>query len=265
MSQAGIAGMRRAAQDIVDVVGTFDDTDWHAPSAASGWSTKDVVTHVGSLLEDLVAAVNQQPLPDLGIEPLNDIQVAERRHLSGAEAVAFVKEQFSRALAAFEPLQAEPLASHETQMLDLGSYPLHSIADMFTFDMSTHLRYDILAPRGPIQRLVPALDEVLLVPSVSWLLGGVPKMQPTLATAVEGPLVLELTGPGGRDVLIDVIDGAITVGTAADAGADAVATISSTTADFLGWSTRRVDWRNVVVVSGNHAAAQRFLDALNLI
>ena len=88
-------------------------------------------------------------------------------------------------------------------------------------------------------------------------------MQPTLAAAVDGPLVLELTGPGGRDVLIDVTDGAITVGAAA--GADAVATISSTTADFLAWSTRRVDWRNVVTVSGNHSAAQRFLDALNLI
>ena len=110
-----------------------------------------------------------------------------------------------------------------------------------------------------------ALDEVLLGPSVSWLLGGVPKMQPTLATAIEGPLVLELTGPGGRDVLIDVTDGAITVGAAADARADAVATISSTTADFLAWSTRRVDWRNVVTISGNHAAAQHFLDALNLI
>ena len=47
MSQAGIAGMRRAAQDIFDVVETFDDADWQAPSAASGWSTKDVVTHVG--------------------------------------------------------------------------------------------------------------------------------------------------------------------------------------------------------------------------
>lgn len=25
-------------------------------------------------------------------------------------------------------------------------------ADMFTFDMTTHLRYDILSPRGPITR-----------------------------------------------------------------------------------------------------------------
>ena len=265
MSKAGIAGMRRAAQDIIDVARTLDDADWHAPSAATGWATKDVVTHVGSLLEDLVAAVDRQPLPDMGIEPLNDLQVAERRHLSGQEAVAFFEEQFGRAIAAFEPLQDEPLASIETQMLDLGSYPLHSIADMFTFDMSTHLRYDVLAPRGPIERDVSPLDEVLLGPSVAWLLGGIPKMQPTLGTAVSGPLALDLSGPGGRGVLIDVGDGAITVVPSADAGASAIATISSTTADFLTWSTRRTAWRDVVTISGDHAAAQRFLDTLDLI
>ncbi|WP_173008111.1 maleylpyruvate isomerase N-terminal domain-containing protein [Mycolicibacterium sp. P1-18] len=265
MSQAGIAGMRQAAQDIFDVVETFDAADWHAPSAANGWSAKDVVTHVGSLLEDLVAAVSQQPLPDMGIEALNDLQVTERRHLSGPEAIAFVKEQLGSALDAFEPLQVEPVASSEVPMLDLGSYPLHAIADMFTFDMATHLRYDILAPRGPIVRHVAALDEVVLAPSVAWLLGGIPKMQPTLATAVDGPLALELTGPGGRDVVVDVTDGVVTVVSAADAGIDPIATISSTTADFLAWSTRRTDWRNAATIAGDHAAAQHFLDTLNLI
>ena len=43
-------------------------------------------------------------------------------------------------------------------MLDLGTYPLHAIADMFTFDMTTHLRDDILAPRGPITRDLAPLD-----------------------------------------------------------------------------------------------------------
>jgi hypothetical protein len=38
------------------------------------------------------------------------------------------------------------MASVPAPMFDLGSHPLHSIADMFTFDMPTHLRYDI-SPR----------------------------------------------------------------------------------------------------------------------
>jgi uncharacterized protein (TIGR03083 family) len=257
--------MRRAAKDIIAVAETFSDRDWQTPSAASEWSVQDVVTHVGCLLGDLVAAVNHHPLPDLGIEKLNDIQVAEQRDHTGAETITSLRQRLDQALAAFEPLQDEPAASAETQMLDLGSYPLHAIADMFAFDMTTHLRYDILAPRGPIDRDVPALDEVLLEPSIAWLVAGVTKMQPALIASIGGPLRLELTGPAARDLVIGVIDGAITVSPTTDACADVVATIRSSTADFLAWSTRRVNWRNAVSVAGDHVAAQRFLNTVNLI
>ena len=37
-------------------------------------------------------------------------------------------------------------------MLGRGSYLLHSIANLFTFDLTTRLRYDILTPRGPVDR-----------------------------------------------------------------------------------------------------------------
>lgn len=265
MSRAGITGMRRAAQDLISVAETFTDHDWQTPSAASGWSVQDVVTHVGCLLGDLVAAVNHQPLPDVGIEKLNDIQVAEQRDHTGAETITILKQQLDQALAAFEPLQDEPAASAETQMLDLGSYPLHAIADMFTFDITTHLRYDILAPRGPINRDVPLLDEVVLGPSMAWLEGGLPKMQPELIAAIGGPLRLELTGPAARDLVVGVMDGALTVTPTTNACANVVATMSSTTADFLAWSTRRVDWRNTVSVAGDHVAAQRFLNTVNLV
>jgi hypothetical protein len=40
----------------------------------------------------------------------------------------------------------------DTQMLGLGSYVLHSIANVFTFDLTTGLRYDILTPRGSVDR-----------------------------------------------------------------------------------------------------------------
>jgi hypothetical protein len=40
----------------------------------------------------------------------------------------------------------------DTQMLRLGSYVLHSIANVFTFDLTTGLRCDILAARGSVDR-----------------------------------------------------------------------------------------------------------------
>jgi hypothetical protein len=41
-------------------------------------------------------------------------------------------------------------------MLGLGSYVLHSIANMFIFDLTTHPRYDLLTPRGPADRRLAA-------------------------------------------------------------------------------------------------------------
>jgi hypothetical protein len=43
------------------------------------------------------------------------------------------------------------------------------------------------------------------------------------------------------------------------------ATLSSTTADFLAWSTRRLPRRALVSIDGDRTAAETFLDALNLI
>jgi uncharacterized protein (TIGR03083 family) len=155
MSKAGIAGMGRAAADLFTIAENLTDDEWHTPSAASGWSVGDVICHIGCLLELLQVAVRGDSLPDSGIEALNDAQVAQRRDWQPARVLDYVDTQLDSALPVFTALQDEPLASVHTAMLDLGSYPLHAIADMFTFDMTTHLRYDILSPRGPIARALP--------------------------------------------------------------------------------------------------------------
>ena len=264
MSRAGIAGMRSAAGDLVDIGQGLDDNEWQTPSAAAGWSVHDVFSHVGCLLEVLQAAVRGETMPDSGIESLNDAMVAERRDWDNLRILDNVQKQFEQAVAMFIPLQDEPMASVETPMLDLGTYPLHAIADMFTFDMTTHLRYDILAPRGPITRQLPPLDEVCLGPSVAWLLGGIPKMQADLASHLIAPLALRLTGPAATNVLISTEAGIITVNPRQSADQPA-ATVTSTTADFLAWSTTRLPWRALVTVDGDQNVAGEFLDALNLI
>jgi uncharacterized protein (TIGR03083 family) len=151
MSKQGMIGMDLAAQEMLGVGGTLTDEQWHLPSGAKGWSVKDVVAHAGCLMAFLVGAVGGAAGPDMGIEELNEVQVAEKRGLDGAETMAFVRGELATALETFAPLQEEPLASATVQMVDLGTYPLHAIVDMFTFDITTHLRYDIVTPRGPIE------------------------------------------------------------------------------------------------------------------
>jgi hypothetical protein len=136
---------------------------------------------------------------------------------------------------------------------------------MFTFDMTTHLRYDILSPRGPITRQLPALDETRLAPSVSWALGGIPTMQPDLAHHLAAPVVLQLTGPGATKVLISANADTITVEPVNSDASNAAATLISTSAEFLAWSTTRLPWRQLVSIDGDSTVAAAFLDALNLI
>jgi hypothetical protein len=149
--------------------------------------------------------------------------------------------------------------------VDLGTSPLHAIVDMFTFDITTHLRYDIVKPRGPIEVTLRSLDERQLGPAVSWLLAGIPRMQRKLPREFAGPLGLDLTGPAGTRVIISSDGATITVTPGTDSAFEPRAVITSSTDDFLAWSTTRLPWQQLVSVEGDHDEAARFLNALNLI
>ncbi len=266
MSKAGLNGMQLATADMVTVARSLTADEWEAPSAAAGWSVHDVVSHAGNLLGVLMDGVNGSlVVPEgMGIEALNDVQVTEHRGEDPRKTVDFLEAQLAKAIAVFTPLQDEPYASQESQLIDLGSYPLHAIVDMFTFDFTTHLRFDILAPRGPIERSIEPLGEALLGPAVSWLLAGIPKMQPGLWRHLHGPVGLVVEGPAATSVVLSPTEGAIVVTTTDHEPSAQLATVYSTTTDFLAWSTTRLPWRDLVKVEGDDDLAANFLDALNL-
>jgi virulence-associated protein VagC len=76
---------------------------------------------------------------------------------------------------------------------------------------------------------------------------------------------LRLTGPAAQEVLISADGDLITVQPLDRAATNAAATLTSTTEDFLAWSTTRLPWRRFVSIDGDTTAAAAFLDALNLI
>ena len=89
-------------------------------------------------------------------------------------------------------------------------------------------------------------------------------MQPDLARHLTTPLALHLTGPGAQHVLLRAERELITVRQCVSPDEQAAATLTSTTADFLAWSTARLPWRSMVAISGDQTAAFEFLDVLNL-
>ena len=122
-----------------------------------------------------------------------------------------------------------------------------------------------MKPRGPIEVNLRSLDERQLGPAVSWLLAGIPRMRRKLPREFAGPLGLDLTGPAGTGVTISSDGAAITVTPSADSAFEPRAVITSSTDDFLAWSTTRLPWEQLVSVDGDHDGAARFLNALNLV
>lgn len=267
MTVAGMKGFRLLTQDMFTLAEALGEDDWSRPSGADGWTVKDVFSHTGQLVSLLTAAVQgtvEYPDPPLGIEPLNDVLVSSTREQKPAAIIDFLRARSETAFSVFEALQEEPLASSTAELLDLGTYELHAIPNMFTFDFATHLHFDLLAPRGPLNLPWPPMDKDRMAPAVDWLMGGIPRMQSTLYLSLHAPVGLDLTGPASTSVVVHRVGDAIVVDDSGTAPSPAVV-VTSSTFDFLAWSTTRIPWREVTQVTGDTSIAASFLDELNLI
>jgi uncharacterized protein (TIGR03083 family) len=265
MSTAGVEAVRLAVEEVKGVLTTLTDEEWQRPSGCAGWRVQDLVAHMSSNYKETVEPSPPPAEPiELPAEQLMELLVEPRKDWTPQQVLAEYLAYCDAAVAALAALQEEPLASTVIPLADLGQYPMHALADAYAFDHYCHLRVDLLAPTGPIQREVPAADAARLGPAISWMLAGLPQMQPDLPASLAGPLRLTLTGPGGGSWVIAPGAAGITVTEAGDADTT-LATIESDGHAFVIWGTARAPWRDHCRVSGDEAAAARFLDALNII
>ena len=269
MTAEAVAAVRLAVDEVKEVLTSLTPEEWDRPSGCAGWRVQDLVAHMSSNWKEVVDPTPPPPdPPQLPAEALMELLVDPRRGWSADEVLAEYLAYCDPAVDALAALQAEPLASVEQRLADLGTYPLHLLADAFAFDHYCHLRIDLLAPHGPVERAVPAADAVRLAPAIGWMLAGMPQMQPDLAAHVDpaGPLRLTLTGPGGGSWMLVSGDGVLRIDPA-DGGGDGreVATITSDGHAFVRWATQRSPWREDCAVAGDEAAAARFLDVLNVV
>ena len=265
MSREALESMKRSVAEVEQVITSLSAEEWTLPSGCDGWTVKDLVAHMSSNYKEVVepSPPPDEPL-DLPAERMMDLLVEPRTDWTHEQ----VRDEYLRycdgAVAAMGALQEEPLASTVIPLADLGSYPMHQLADAYAFDHYCHLRIDLLAPHGPIERDVPAADDALVGPAVGWMLTGIPQMQPGLERELGGRLRLQLTGPGGGEWDLAPVDDRIVVEPVVDP-VDADATVSSTAHDFVLWGTVRTPWRELCTVSGDESIAATFLDALNIV
>jgi uncharacterized protein (TIGR03083 family) len=265
VTQAGLASARVSSAQLADVVPLVDDEQWELPSACAGWRVIDVIAHLAALAHEAV----EPPAPDPSLpknrERYHDLRVNERRGWSHAEVIDEWRRFTPRQLESLAAGQGMPQADDPVVVTGLGTYPRHLLANVMAFNVLCHLRYDMLAPDGPLPFTLPELTGDLVAPAVEFMLAGIPQMQGhDLDATVTEPLVLDLTGPGAMTVTVHPADGRggrLTV----TQGADGATRARSTATGFIAWGTTRKPWREYCDITGDPSVAEPFLDRLNII
>lgn len=264
MSVEGLKALEIAVNEVKSVITTLTDAEWAKPSGCAGWTVRDLVAHMSSNYKETVDPTPPPAEPILlPAERMMDLLVDMREGWTNQQILDEYLAYCDQAVAVLASFQEEPLASTVIPLADLGSYPMNQLADAYAFDHYCHLRIDLLAPDGPIERNVPNADAARLGPAIGWMITGMPQMQADLGLSLSAPITLSLTGPGGGVWTIAPAGNDITV--TPGKSADAVADVSSNGHGFIDWGTKRSDWREHCKVTGDAAVAATFLDALNII
>jgi uncharacterized protein (TIGR03083 family) len=214
---------------------------WAAPSGCPGWTVKDLVSHLATLFW---RTVDRSGLPDtqgLPTERALDQDVASRADWDPARVLDDYVEVTGRAIPILREFEDR---DDFVPLGDLGTYPISMLASAYAFDHYTHIRADLLVPRGPIDAAPPPSDELRMAPTVAWILAALPQQCAAATASLRGPVELVLTGPGGGHFVIHP-GGEIVTGDAART--DTVASISCTTPALVWWSTGRASWSDVGV------------------
>jgi uncharacterized protein (TIGR03083 family) len=266
VTQAGLASARVSSAQLADVVPLVDDEQWELPSACAGWRVIDVIAHLAALAHEAV----EPPAPDPSLpknrERYHDLRVNERRGWSHAEVIDEWRRFTPRQLESLAAGQGMPQADDPVVVTGLGTYPRHLLANTMAFNVLCHLRYDMLAPDGPLPFTLPELTGDLVAPAVEFMLAGIPQMQGhDLDATVTEPLVLDFSGPGATTVTVHPVtarpDGRLVVAP----GADGDTRVRSAATDFILWGTTRKPWRDYCEITGDASVAEPFLDLLNIV
>ena len=247
MTPAAIEALRADHTAFAEMASTFSETEWTAPSGCEGWAVRDVVGHMTQLFRQVVDPASLPPGDESGsTERTQDRWVEALRDVPVEDVLADYRSLGEQAIAALDGIQG---VESTMDLGDLGTHPMHLIANAFSFDHYTHIRVDVLAPSGPIDRPAPPADERHLAAAADWIVAGIPQMSPAAVTA---PIDLVLTGPGGRTAHLGP-------------EGDAVATVTSSIADLVLWSTGRRPWRELdVSIDGDIEAGARFCDDVHV-
>jgi len=261
VSAEAIPALRRETALALDLFGSLDEREWAAPSGCAGWRVQDVAQHMASTYHTIADPSSIDAGSASRAEENAEVPVQARRDWSPAQVIAEYVEWSERGIAALEALQSPPMRDTVVPLADLGSHPLHLLANAIVFDHYCHLRHDIgvALPRAAAF----SRDEGSLRATLEWMLAGLPQMCHAQLSACTQAVNLRF-GDVGTVALLRPDGERWTV----EAREDPSQPVATTTAhDFVAWGTKRGDWRAAGVELGGPGAdaAAATLDAINVI
>jgi uncharacterized protein (TIGR03083 family) len=265
MSHAAIEALTTESERALALFRTLTAEEWRADSGCTGWRVQDVACHMASVYHSIAdpSTIEGGTSPD--VEENAEVPVQARRDWTPEQVIAEYVEWSEKGIAAMTGMQEEPLASMVIPLANLGSHPMHILANAIVFDHYCHLRHDI--GRAVARAAELPHDDAALRATLEWMLAGLPQMCATALAGCEQAVNLVFDGPGGGSYLLAPVPGG--EGWAVTDGADPEApSVFSSAHDFVSWGTKRRDWREVARLDADPGVADRAaatLDAINVI
>jgi len=235
--------------------------DWTLPSGGCpGWTVGDIFLHLGLTLAQFADRRSLPRVEGLGAERANDVLVEHRRSWTHEQVI---DAYTANGRATLERMRA--IGGDSDRVLDLGdigTYPFADLVKAYVWDHVTHMTCDVVAPDGPVRLPGPPATEGVMRPAVDWIVTAI-QQQVRGVPAPGGAIRLDLHGPGGRQVDLNVDEGRFVVSDAPEG--QALATVTSSTAGLLRWATQRRSWRDLdVTITGDRDAVAPALDAIRV-
>lgn len=261
MTKQAIAALAAEVERAHQLIATLTPEEWHAPSACTGWRVQDVVQHMAAVFQQ-IADPTSIDVGDSGkAEAAAEVPVRARRDWTVQQVIDAYDEWSDKGIAALTALQDPPMADAVVPIADLGSHPMHLLANAIVFDHYCHLRHDIGAAVDRAAALPRDADA--LHATLQWMLAGLPQMcAAELAAAPARSLNLTFEGPGGGSYVLAPGDGGWTV---TEGTADGAPVVRSSVHDFVSWGTKRADWRDHTTGDVGDPEVAAVLDAINVI
>jgi uncharacterized protein (TIGR03083 family) len=210
--------VRETVRSLCAELRALDEPGWNAPSACTGWTVRDVTSHMAEsndrFFQVVRAALADEPPPAISAEE----RTARREAVKARPTAEIVDQLEQRMLAIFDLLERAPATSlARTVTVPAGQLSLDQVAETRLSESTLH-NWDIRSPRDPAATL-PSAAAALMFPGVLAMaarLARREKLQGLTAT-----YHLQTTGPGGGPVTIEVHDGVAQVSRGAPTKPDA--------------------------------------------